>query len=160
METFSLTRGTGDDKVEFVGHKIGHANSDDGKSLRWTEVEIYRTESSNYVVRKIGRSVVFHRVNGCETTTGVQHTGPLDPENWFPCPVCHPAEPAPDGLTVLEVDRVTTHISSTPEGCIETLISRDENGVRFTTKVARRAMEAARAIDPELKDAARITRVA
>lgn len=46
--------------IEFDGDLLGSATSDDGKAQRWTDFELYRTDTRKYVLHKVGRSVVYH----------------------------------------------------------------------------------------------------
>ena len=52
-----------------------------------------------------------------------------------------------------EVDRPTAVVSETAQGAIEALYLQDGSGIRYLTKVARRALTAAAEVDDEIADA-------
>jgi len=156
----------GDRRIQFIGVELGRATSDDGDALRWTEVAIYRTESGTYLTTKIGRSVVFHRVDGpctrgAETAISEAMRDPRHAE-LVGCPLCWPdadvalTDLGESGIIRLERDIHSTHIADTASGAIATLYRRDENGTRYLIKVARDALATAIQQDVDLRTAAQV----
>lgn len=123
----------GDQVLMFRGERLSHATTNDGKRLRWTEVEIYRTEGGKYVTTRVGKSLVYHDVLGCG------YGKPIDtvPASARPCPVCRPDD---DADLTLEQDRCMAQVSSTPEGVIEFLTLYDDDDVRYIPAVNKRAI--------------------
>jgi hypothetical protein len=46
---------------ELDGWLLGSSSTESDDSTRWTEIEVYRTITGKYVVRILGKSVVYHR---------------------------------------------------------------------------------------------------
>lgn len=146
MREYDVRNGP-DEVVRFTGVLLGDASSDDGKRLRWQEVAIYKTEAGNYIASRVGRTLVYHALNGCEygqVTTG-------DTLGYSPCPVCNP-DPYASRFR-LEEDRFTAHISETPQGILESLTSTDQDGVTYRPRVVQEALREAAANDAALKEA-------
>lgn len=90
------------DRVTFVGERIGHASTRKQDSVRWTELNIYRTEKGNYVVEKLGRAVVYH-VSGADCASGIDITGYQIASESEPCEKCDPDVPEDIGFNAEEV---------------------------------------------------------
>ncbi len=120
----------------FRGELIGSASSEDGKSLRWSEVEIYRTEGGQYVLVKYGISTVVHVPGAPCSNDKLEISTPAFGD--APCPVCRPSMEPSDEIAV-ERDRINVHVASTEEGVREIALTR-MNGQVFLTKIAAKAL--------------------
>jgi hypothetical protein len=138
--------------VQVTGTIIGTASSKNRESLRWNEVDIWLTQSGQYVVHKRGMSKVYHNVsNGCSYGK-LTLLKDLEEDTSVPCPVCKPPESddGHDTYVRMEKTRSSVHICATPNGVIESLFSVDEEGVRFMTRVSANALKAAVLVNPAL----------
>jgi hypothetical protein len=126
---------------------LGAASSDDGKRLRWQDVAIFRTEAGKYIASRVGRTVVFHALDGC----GYGEVSTDRDDDLEPCPVCGPDLDAPRFR--VEQDRFTAHVSETPQGIIESLTSIDADGVSYRPRVVQEALREAAGNDRALKEA-------
>lgn len=157
--------------LRFRGTLIGHATSrrgQDADQIRWTEVDIYRTDGGQYVLHKIGKSRVFHAgPNMCSTTGGRLTTSkqvllwkPDKLMDIAPCPICKPGAVGDNVNVVVERDRGITFTSTTARGIVESAYSQDQDGVTYLTKVAERALAEASAEDEEIREAFRVDIIA
>jgi hypothetical protein len=160
--------------LEFDGQLLGEATSDDGRSQRWTEVKIYKSDTGRYIVAKIGRSVVYHVPGAqCGKFGRVMSHGVIKrtfPENaqigwvdFVPCRKCSPVylDDAAAGTQSFSVEqtRHSAQVAESTRGLVEILHRRDDNDVTFLPKVARNALEAAAAKDPAIREAWLVQRV-
>lgn len=161
--------------VRFRGERIAHATSrtgQDSSRIRWTEVDIYRTQGGSYLVHKVGKSRVFHggsspcsKTGGKRTTARQVHYNLSGEEvmDLTPCPVCKPGELLslpPHTAIYVEQDRATVHTSSTAAGAVESARSVDSDGVVYIPRVAERALREASQSDPALREAFMVEEVA
>lgn len=85
-------------EVEFTGTRLSRASTERDDSLRWTEVEIYKTEAGNYVIVTRGVTLVYHAVDGCKPKSQwVRVTGRSLSVDSSPCEVCNPIDPGVEG---------------------------------------------------------------
>lgn len=157
--------------LRFVGERIAHATNrrgSDEDQIRWTEVDVYRTNGGHYVLHKIGKSRVYHAgPKMCAGTTGKKTTGRQigywDPErivDLAPCPVCRPGSFADHQVVVVEQDRGVTFTSKTAAGVVESAHNQDSDGVTYLTRVAERALAEASEVDEQIRDAYRVETIA
>lgn len=172
------------DDVVFEGKLMARASTRRAGQPRWTELVLYRTEGDQYVISKIGRSVVYHKI-GSACNTGVQTTvldlckrvealAKLvefnDDEELYPvpCEKCRPpeiyavdSELDDDDLVNGELDRPQAEVCA-PADVPERLRLRrnDSNGVStsFMSSVATRVLATAAAADPLLRSEIQHTR--
>lgn len=101
---------------------------------RWTDMVLYRVDDDQspyqYVLMVVGRSIVYHRVDGCgrgtPTTVGYLARTPQW-EEYEPCRECRPPElgPLDDNVRVsLEDDRPKLHRCETVEDLLAALVDR------------------------------------
>lgn len=90
-ETFCVMNGIV--PVEFQGTFLGEATTERPSSLRWTELKIYRTDGGNYVLVKLGKSVVYHALDSGCSETAIRISGNEIPDSSVSCEVCDPPEP-------------------------------------------------------------------
>lgn len=156
--------------LRFKGERIGHATSRRGQDrdqIRWTEVDIYRTEGGHYVVHKLGKSRVYHAgIMACSGTGAKQTTSKqlrLNPEataDLAPCPVCKPDDWGFYQVVHVEQDRGVTATSASARGAVESCHSQDQDQVTYLTRVASRALEQAAEADPAIFEAFKVETVA
>jgi hypothetical protein len=141
--------------LEFDGDQIAVATTEENeRTLRWTEVHIFRTSSGKYVVQKIGKTRVYHR--GSAEGPCAKYGKPGKYQNVdldaIGCPVCNPDLDDDDNVRI-ETDRYTAHVSDTAKGAVESIHSQDNDGVTYLTRVAREALHVAARKDEDIHDA-------
>jgi hypothetical protein len=82
--------------VAFEGTRLAYVTSQKPDSLRWTEMDIYRTTGGRFIAHRVGVSCVAHTVD-CEVIKGKTLPSVVDmqPDEFGvddrePCPVCRP----------------------------------------------------------------------
>lgn len=167
MQQYELP--TQDRKVRFTGEQLSSASSAYPGSLRWTEIDIYRTEAGHYILARRGRSVVYHRLDSdCVTRyAATVQVGQLVDEAIYddaePCPVCNPADLddlGEDDIIRLEQTNPAVFISDDAHGLIETGKNRDKDGLVFMNKVTQHALRIAASKDPAIAEAFLVEHVA
>jgi hypothetical protein len=154
----------GDERFVFEGKELGFATTDDGDSLRWTEITIWRTKAGKYVFQKVGRSVVFHALDGCDYGIVRDADSSLDPDHRS-CPVCKPDTLA-DSQVKIEVDRFSAIVTENAPALVEACRITDNDpasdgfGTVFMPNVARRALVEAAQKDDDIEDAFLTQRIA
>lgn len=141
------------DMVEFTGELLADVSTETPSAVRWTEIEIYRTEAGNYVIHRVGRSVLYHVHQGvCNTGVGVKARD-LD-DDAQPCRRCRPPEweDLPDEMLVdQELDKHQVDVCSAHE-VQQRLTLRRPDGSTFMSNPAQRAFTIAAEADPALQD--------
>lgn len=148
--------------LEFDGTLIGKATSDDGRAQRWTEVEIYATDTGKFVAAKIGRSVVYHTDNTrCGRHGERCEAGKLDINEMIPCKHCQPPDVllAPDAVVRVEKTRHSAHVAESAQGLVEALHRRDGNDLVYLPRVCRRALEEAATSNESIRSAWAVQRI-
>jgi hypothetical protein len=150
--------------VEFTGVQLGFATTETPQATRWTEVTIYRTEGGQYVIHRIGRSVLFHRHDGvCNTgiPTAFKDVDPDEIEDLERCQKCGARfidEYGPDEIIDLEMDRFNVDVCA-PEQVGKTLELTREDGTKFISHVAQRALLEALGADQVLRDSVSVRKI-
>jgi hypothetical protein len=146
---------------EFDGQLISSASTERTDDPRWTELNIYRTDSGRYVIHRVGKSVVYH-ARGGPCNFGVATPGEDLPDDAEPCRRCRP--PATDDPDFnprdhyeLEQDFHSAVVCTGPE-VPQRLTRRGENRATgapedFMSSVSRRALQGAIDHDPDLRAA-------
>lgn len=149
-------------KYAFTGTRLAYVSSEQDDKQRWTEIEIYRTESGMFIAHRVAVTTVAHQA-GCEIlvrfhkkyTTGLEALGAdeFGPEERTACDKCHPDIKAimntdPTAL-YCERDRHTVLIAEYPENLIQQLHT-SKNGVRTLGPLAASALQLAADRDPAL----------
>lgn len=142
------------DVIEFEGELIGHAstrkNEDQG---RWTEIEIYRTDSGKYVVHRMGCSALFHRVGQpCTSSRGEKVRGEDISDESIGCPDCDPDEDFDeDAEYVHEVTESSADVVTEARDLRKALvIVNKQTGREFLSSVAYAALQEAVRYDRSL----------
>lgn len=142
--------------MTFEGQLIGEATTETPEAPRWTEIRIYKTVGGNYVVERVGVSLVYH-VADAPCASGVSKTiGQLleddDLRELEPCERCQPAsiDDLPTNARVkVETDRYSADAVPV-RGVVPALTLRRDNGSEYVSNVAQAALTEALHNDPEL----------
>ena len=142
--------------LRFSGELLGKSSSRRPDSGRWIEFHLYKTDKGSYILSRVGVSNIFHS-SVCPLVgryglheTDAQHLT----DDAVPCEECRPSPAEP--LVYPEEYRYWTLISDEPEAILSALYKPDESGARYLTNVARRLLEQAADLDPEIDLAYRI----
>ena len=158
-----FTARNGAERYVFDGVQLASVSTDDGSLLRWTEITIYRTVAGKYVVEKIGKSLVYHSLDGCDFGVKI-HFDELSDEVQ-PCPICKPSF-NPTGSVRMETDRYHTVLTENAPALIDACrmtnndSRSDSYGTVFLPNVARRALTQAAELDEGIRDAFLTQRIA
>ena len=136
----------------FEGQLIGkYSGMELGNRPRWTDMEIYKTETGLYPVVKRGMSRLFHRVEGgCVTKTG-KPMGEVTPYNELTddhveCTSCRPEDDLDVQQVRLEANFTTVIVCDSP--------AEVARAMRLDSRVpiiAQRAYDRAQEVAPELE---------
>lgn len=147
-------------EIVFRGVKLGSSSTEKDDSLRWTEIHIYRTDGGNYVIERLGRSLIYHvRGASCDSSHGMKVRGTSLSEESEPCPSCKPLAPEDDGFDDDSVFSHETTMSSVEwvdraEDVHDALSIYDKRRkVTRISYVASQALQSAAANDPNLLNA-------
>jgi len=124
-------------RLPFDGTRIASSSSR-GSQPRWVEFNLYKADTGQYVVERIGRSIVFHSYD-CKRVAKNRLSGvPCEdvPSSFVPCYECRPSRMDPEGLFP-ERDRPDFQTCDTPKGVIKYLEQKDPDDLRYLTNVAR-----------------------
>ncbi len=138
------------EEIIFTGTRIAHSTTETALSLRWIEIDIYRTVGGRYVIHRIGVSLVYHAHNGSCKDTGVAMQYSDLKSDAEPCVLCKPPmEADPELIVDSETDR---HTAVVCEGfqVQDNLMVRPQNGAPFLSSPARKALDQAVAADPKI----------
>lgn len=142
-------------KYSFTGTRLAYVSSETDDKPRWTEIEIYRTESGIFVAHRVAVTTVAHQA-GCEIlirynkkySSGLDALGndEFGPEARTPCDKCHPdihtiMNTDPNAL-YCERDRHQVTISDYPESLIQALHTK-KNGETTLGSLAASALQLA-----------------
>lgn len=146
----------------FDGTKLGEVSSRQDVSIsRWTELSLFKTDSGQYILEKVGRSIVTH-VSGCSEIRGriprfqEAHPGD-DPDFGYHYHECVPVEYDFTQL-LIEEDRYHTTVSPDPRQIVEALYRTKPNS-RYLPRVSINLLISAEKHDSILADAWRIERI-
>lgn len=142
--------------LEFDGILLAASSSWTKNKPRWVEFELYRTPKNQYVLARIGDSVLYHN-SECYAVTR-NRLSAIAPENLdddsMPCPTCKASRMDPEGVFP-ETPRYMAQVSSDPVGVVYTLMQEDDNGLRYLTNVAQRLLIEASTLDVGIRRAFR-----
>lgn len=131
--------------LQFEGVHLSHSSSRRVNSPRWIEFDLYRTESGQYVLSRIGISMIYHE-RWCRLVEQYGlHAAPaatLTSESQ-PCEKCEPLITADNYQIYPEIDRPWAQVCPTVESVLRATQRRDEQGGLFFTHVARYLLEEA-----------------
>jgi hypothetical protein len=142
--------------LQFNGLQLGKSSSHRRGSTRWIEFELYRTESGQYVLSRVGVSLVFHgaacplvkRYGLLELSASDLHRDAL------PCEECNPTDEAE--MVFPEKYRYWAQVSEDPDAVLDALYKYDQGGARYLTNVAQRLLEDASEQDERIEKVYRV----
>lgn len=149
----------------FRGVKIGDATTETDEKVRWVELRLYTVEDDTgevvkYYLSTVGRSVVYHAMNGCKK--GVPIASDRLTEDAEPCQDCRPATVRHDGLDYpvedkvrMERDRYSVHVCADAAAVVRKLRAPWDNNF---TGPGYELLEQAMELDPGIAEAARQSR--
>jgi hypothetical protein len=143
--------------LEFEGEQIGFASTETPDTVRWTEIELYRTTAGNYVIHRVGASVVYHDAaascaSGSLTTAGRLQSEDPDADH-EPCERCRPPrieKMDPKRPIRREADRHSADAVTSVEDLVKKLLLQRPNGTSYLSAVARDALTQAAHTDPAI----------
>lgn len=137
--------------LQFEGVLVSESSSRVKGSIRWVEFSLYRTRRNQYVLSRIGQSVLYHSAK-CRTVSrnrlNVVDGSELN-QNSIPCSECNPNMLDPEGVYP-ETPRNWAQVSETAQGVVASLKKYDDNGTEYLTNVARELLEIASEADPQI----------
>lgn len=143
--------------LKFDGALLSFATSFRPGAERWVEFSLYRTTGGQYVLARVGETVVYHvptciyvqRNNLKGTPRAALRTDSV------PCIECYPDESDSEEI-MQEVPRYWAQVSEVAEGVVDSLYRFDEGGSRYLTGVARRLLDEASDVDEAINEAYRV----
>lgn len=153
------------DDVVFNGTLIGSSSTENPDSVRWTEINIYRTEHGKYVIHRSGRSVLYHRHDGVCNTGVPRAVDTLDAELSVPCARCRPGQLSTltgEMVVDMELNKDSVDICEAHE-VYDTLLLRRRDRLTgkdttFMSNPSQRAFEQALMTDDHLRQVTRTVR--
>lgn len=146
--------------LEFEGVKLAESSSRAYNKPRWVEFSLYRTPKNQYVLSRIGDSVLYHDAD-CYLVSRNKLSavdGATLSENFVPCPDCNASRLDIDGVFP-ETPRYMAQVSVDAIGVVASLMKRDNNGTEYLTNVARRLLVEASRWDEDIADAFYVDRI-
>jgi len=142
--------------LRFSGELLGESSSHRFGSGRWIEFRLYRTDKGTYILSRVGVSNIFHSSTCPLVSRYGLHEMDVErlPPGAVPCEDCTPGRTNP--LVFPEQYRYWTLVSEDPEAIINALYKPDDSGARYLTNVARRVLDQAAEMDPDIDQAYRI----
>lgn len=143
--------------LEFEGTLIGEATTETDQSPRWTEIRIYKTAGGNYIVERVGVSLVYHDPEAdCASglSRGVRDLLENDTRELEPCERCNPLDledMRPESRVKVETNRNSASAVSADK-LVEALTLSRPNGSKYVSNVAQTALSRALEHDPSLAD--------
>ena len=145
-------------RIRFEGELLATSTSWEQGADRWVEFALYRTASGNYVLSRIGRSVLYH-LPECSISqrNHLEDSVRSDlPADAVPCMRCQPHLVQNFPAVCLERQRYWGQVCDSAEAVIASLERLDSSGARYMTNVSQRLVEAAGEIDPDIDRAYRV----
>jgi hypothetical protein len=110
-------------------------------STRWIEFKLYKTVGSQYVLSRVGVSIIYHGA-ACELVSNynLQEASRENLElNSIPCERCSPDDSI--ALIFPEKNRYWAQVSEQASAVLDALYKYDDGGARYLTNVAQRLLE-------------------
>ncbi len=149
--------------LTFEGARLGTVTSKRDGVPRWTEMSVFKTVGGQYVLEKVGRSVVTH-MPGCPEILNpplprfqTEFPGE-DPDEGFEFHECVPEEYNFPQLLV-ENQRYWATISSEPSEIVDALYRRRDGGTRQLPRISIILLEEVTATDPDFGDDWRVEKI-
>lgn len=142
-----------DRTISFTGKLLASSTSYTPGKSRWIEFKLYHTETGDYLLSRLGATLVFHSAF-CDTV----RRNCIDPlpsnvlaKNMVPCEKCRP-QLEYEEFVYPEVPRHWAQSTPTAEGVLSFLVKYDEFDSPYYTTVARNLITDAAKNDDELRD--------
>ena len=134
------------------GELLGSSTSYRYGSTRWIEFKLYKTISGQYVLSRVGVSIVYHGAAcGLVINYNLQEMSRETLElNSIPCERCSPDDSIE--LIFPEKNRYWAQVSEQPSAVLDALYKYDDNGARYLTNVAQRLLEDSAKKDKNIAD--------
>ena len=134
------------------GELLGSSTSYRHGSTRWIEFKLYKTISGQYVLSRVGVSIVYHGAAcGLVINYNLQEMSREHLEiNSIPCERCSPDDSIE--LIFPEKNRYWAQVSEQPSAVLDALYKYDDNGARYLTNVAQRLLEDSAKKDKNIAD--------
>ena len=139
------------EEIVFTGTRIAHKSTENPQSLRWIEIDVYRTKGGRYVIHRVGVSLVYHVHDGttCKDTGVAMRFSDLK-DNAEPCAICKPPWEADNDLILdSETDRHTAVVCEAGQ-VQDNLMVHPQNGAPFLSSPARKVLDQAVQNDPKI----------
>ena len=144
--------------VRFTGILLSRVSSERAHAPRWTLMELYRTVGDQYIIHRIGKSIVYHSSDcniasinrlqyGHELRAGTPTREQLG--NMTPCNMCIPRPTDPIEQLRFERERHWSGVAETPEAVID-MLHRTDKGTRALPWIAANLLSEASIKDPDL----------
>lgn len=143
-------------ELEFSGVHLGGSSTERANSVRWTEIDVYRTEAGNYVIVTQGVSLVYHVSEGGCSSKGEPVKGLALADDSTPCFHCEPAAPEdagfdPEEVFVHERNFSSAQVVEDPRKVQQAMTTYDSRREITTLSApAKEALNKAAANDPSL----------
>lgn len=141
--------------LQFEGREIGESSSGNGINPRWIEFKLYLTDGGNYIISRVGVSLVFHSAS-CDKVTKYNLTECSVDDLYLDAVACEECQPTLNAPVVFpEKDRWWAKVCDNAESVVESLHKR-EGDTQYLTRVAERLLTAASRNDPNIDMAFRV----
>lgn len=138
---------------EFTGWYVDGVSTETQKSRQWTEMEVYRKITGEYVLRVLGCSVVYH-ANGSDCNTGEPVLGRDMEADLEPCRRCRPGnyrrQDMQDVLFDVEVEIPSLKVARTPAELIDAMKNSKDGQDGALSYPAYRLLRKLRVKDPAI----------
>jgi hypothetical protein len=140
-------------RTQFVGIHLARTSSWREGSVRWSEIDLYRTSAGAYIIHQTGQSSLYH-VEGCPVIRRNAKTGlaAMLSERDVACP-CVPQDLDPNVRVFSEVPLSTVTVVSRADDVVKFLTKTDDKGVSYLTTLARSLLSEAATMDEDIHDA-------
>ena len=144
--------------LQFEGSLLANSTSWREGSYRWVEFRLYKTQSGNYVLSRVGQSLLYHLPH-CKivSRTSLREVprSELD-RDAEPCDLCQPETQPTFPIICPERPRYHAQVCEGAEAVMDSLYRQDPAGSRYLTLVAARLLDEASERDDEISDAYRV----
>jgi len=146
--------------ISFEGHLLGEVSSRRSQAPRWTELRLYKTVGDQYVLEKVGASVVVHAPTCPDILAALprfqeMHPG-ADPSdgNWWFCERCGDVAVRDITKLLVESNRYWAIISEEPATIVDSLYRR-KDGARSMPRMSLDLLDEASRNDPAILESFR-----
>ena len=97
-------------RMTFVGELLVADSTNADNKPQWMDIDVYRTESGNFIVRRSTRYRVRHQLEGCPRLDGFEQRTP-NASDTYPCNVCNKDGVLAGGWTQVDRTAVEAYLS-------------------------------------------------